>query len=33
VRNLIFKTIHALSDANASGAVTFKPHNSSICEK
>jgi len=26
VRNLIFKTIHALS--NVSGAVTFKPHNS-----
>jgi len=27
VRNLIFKTIHALSNANASGAVTFKPYN------
>jgi len=24
VRNLIFETIHALSNANASGAVTFK---------
>jgi len=27
VQNLIFKTIHALSNANVSGAVTFIPHN------